>query len=71
MRSTRKKTLWRFGSVIVPLLIMLGGVPYFGRVPKLGPFPGLAGWYIVWIVLVPACVIVVDHFLPYDDGEDA
>lgn len=61
------KNYKRLILVSLPLLIMFIGVPYFGSVPRLGPFPGLATWFLVWIVLCPVSVMIVNHYFPYDD----
>lgn len=61
------KLYLKSGSVILPLLILFAGVPYFGSIPRLGPFPGLATWFLIWIILLPVVIMIVDHFVREED----
>ena len=49
---------------LVPVVLMIAGVPFFSGDGRIWVLPDLAFWFFVWIVLAPCFLVAADRLRP-------
>lgn len=46
---------------LAPVVIMIGGVPFFAGNGRIWVLPELAFWFLIWVVLTPCALVAADR----------
>jgi hypothetical protein len=46
---------------LVPVAVMIAGVPFFSSNGRIWILPELAFWFFIWILLAPVCLFTADR----------
>ncbi|CCH76906.1 exported hypothetical protein [Nostocoides japonicum T1-X7] len=55
---------------LVPVVVLVGGVPFFSSETRIGPLPALGTWFLIWVLLTPLFVLTGDRLGRSGRGSD-